>query len=311
MVRKPPGVVPPVFKSQKVLAEYSAREHELTFSTITPMFGGSPWPLKVNPAAPVAARSVRGHLRFWWRALNGSRFASLSELFKVESRIWGSASSSHGNPSKVDISVELLRSTTLLSCDQLRDLKEREEVFYCGYGLFDSKTPIEGLDRFPFKVTATCDAELWENDVAPTVRAWSLLGGVGRRTRRGFGSLRQYHESRGLFGFPKKTKTHKYSLLPTTWLVGPKSSSAKEAWFWILDKFKAPERYGPKPRGRMASPVVVKAVADPRDSKIFWPVAFQFKAPKDPNRHRIDHVWNGLSETEGLCCLSIGEFPHE
>ncbi|MDO5067807.1 MAG: type III-B CRISPR module RAMP protein Cmr1 [Propionibacteriaceae bacterium] len=317
MARKPPGVAPPALKPSDVWSEQEAREHPITLSTITPMFGGSPRPTQVNPDHPVTARTVRGHLRFWWRALNGGRFSSLPQLFQAESRIWGSAASEHGSPSRVDITVELLKPAEPLSDKELRRLARQEGITYGGYGVFDrGKALVEGLHRFPFKVTATCDEDVWRQAVAPAIRAWSLLGGVGRRTRRGFGSLRQYHETRALFGNPDDARhNHRYSLLPSTWLVGPRQSSAEKAWFWMLEKFKAQERKGHKPRGRLASPVVVKAVADPSaatpERQTFWPVAYQFKAPNSRDRNRIDQVWRGLNSTEGLRLLPIGEFPHD
>ncbi|RRD04530.1 type III-B CRISPR module RAMP protein Cmr1 [Arachnia propionica] len=321
MARKPPGVAPPVLNPSDVLPRHAAREHTIVLSTITPMFGGSPQPTKVDLSNPVSARTVRGHLRFWWRALNGGRFSSLPQLFQAESRIWGSAASSHGNPSRVDITVNLRNAPELLTGKRRRELRHHDGVAYGGYGLFDSKTPVEGVERFAFEVVATCDDELWETDVAPAIRAWSLLGGVGRRTRRGFGSLRQYHQARALLGVPGDVRhAPRHSLLPTHWLVGPRmspsegedsSKAGEKAWFWILDTFKAQERQGPKPRGRLASPVVVKAVADPRHNTVFWPVACQLKAPATPDRRRIDHVWRELTTAEGLRTLPIGEFPHD
>ncbi|RRD48785.1 type III-B CRISPR module RAMP protein Cmr1 [Arachnia propionica] len=313
MPRKPPSAAPPDLRPEAVVSGHKAREHEVLLSTITPMFGGSARPAEVDLAQPVSARTVRGHLRFWWRALNGGCFGSLPALFKAESHIWGSAASEHGSPSRVDITVEPLRPAPKLSDKDLRHLAAEEGVAYGGYGVFDrGRALVEGVSRFPFKVTATCDDDLWQRDVAPAIRAWTLLGGVGRRTRRGFGSLRQYHEERALFGLPEDAPhTHRYSMLPATWLVGPAQASSEKAWFWILDKFKAQERRGPKPRGRLASPVVVKAVADPRatapERQTFWPVAFQFRAPGG-SRHRIDQVWRGLTAAEGLRRVTIGEF---
>ena len=312
MARKPPGVAPPTLEPSGVSSKHEELEHTVTLSTITPMFGGAPQPTKVNLTQPVTARTVRGHLRFWWRAINGGRFSSIQQLFQAESRIWGSAASDHGSPSRVDITVELLHPVQLLPDKELRRLAREEGVAYGGYGVFDrGRALVEGVDRFPFKVTATCDEDVWQRDVAPAILAWSLLGGVGRRTRRGFGSLRQYRESRTLFGLPEDARhTHRYSMLPASWLVGPSHTSCEKAWFWILDKFKAQERKGPKPRGRLASPVVVKAVADPRHKSVFWPVSYRFKA-NSPDRGRIDQVWRGLRAAGGLRELTIGEFPHD
>ena len=98
MARKPPGVAPPTLEPSGVSSKHEELEHTVTLSTITPMFGGAPQPTKVNLTQPVTARTVRGHLRFWWRAINGGRFSSIPQLFQAESRIWGSAASDHGSP---------------------------------------------------------------------------------------------------------------------------------------------------------------------------------------------------------------------
>lgn len=316
MVRKPPGVAPPIRELSEVLSQHTSREHTAVLSTITPMFGGSPDPTKVDRDAPVSPRTVRGHLRFWWRALNGHRYSSLSQLFQAESRIWGSAASSHGNPSRVDITVKPLKQPDMLDPKKIQDLKGDSSVAYCGYGLFDSKTPVEGLGRFPFEVTATCDDDLWQQEVAPAIRAWAFLGGVGRRTRRGFGSLRPYSPA-DLLTPPGRTTSSRpsslpYSTLPNTWLVGPRAfTTAEHAWCWILDVFTDQQRRGRPPKGRLASPVVVKAVPDPNRTPCFWPVAYRFTNPGGPKHPRIDQVWQGLRQDSELRELSLGVFPHD
>jgi len=63
----------------------------LKLKTITPMFGGSATPREVDQENPVRAASVRGHLRFWWRATAGGQYTSAEKLFEAEEQIWGSA----------------------------------------------------------------------------------------------------------------------------------------------------------------------------------------------------------------------------
>src|SRR5690606_30534164 len=62
---------------------------DLDLSVITPLFGGSVTPGRTDPQQPVTGKSVRGHLRFWWRTCNARRFSTLKEMYDEESRIWG------------------------------------------------------------------------------------------------------------------------------------------------------------------------------------------------------------------------------
>ena len=50
---------------------------------------------------PIRVSSIRGHLRFWWRATRGAKFDTVEELRQREGEIWGSME----NPSPVNIEV--------------------------------------------------------------------------------------------------------------------------------------------------------------------------------------------------------------
>jgi len=71
------------------LTEPKLETWTLTLKTITPMFGGSATVREVDEKNPVRAASVRGHLRFWWRATAGAQYSDPKELFKAEEEIWG------------------------------------------------------------------------------------------------------------------------------------------------------------------------------------------------------------------------------
>src|SRR5690606_23258563 len=51
------------------------------------------------------AATVRGHLRFWWRALYAERYASAEELYQRESTLWGRAATEDGGRSAVEIRI--------------------------------------------------------------------------------------------------------------------------------------------------------------------------------------------------------------
>ena len=70
---------------------------------ITPLFAGGVKPGKVDAGLPIRLSSIRGHLRFWWRATRGSGYVNADELRQREGEIWGSME----NPSPVIIDVHI------------------------------------------------------------------------------------------------------------------------------------------------------------------------------------------------------------
>jgi hypothetical protein len=73
------------------------------------MFGGGYKAREVDPLQPIRPAAIRGHLRFWWRATAGARYASVADLHKAETELWGGASTKD-NPAvgKVAIQVQIL-----------------------------------------------------------------------------------------------------------------------------------------------------------------------------------------------------------
>jgi CRISPR-associated protein Cmr1 len=58
---------------------------------VTPMFGGGAEAGVPDTEFPIHGAAVRGHLRFWWRACFGSRYATAAEMFADEAGLWGRA----------------------------------------------------------------------------------------------------------------------------------------------------------------------------------------------------------------------------
>ena len=83
-MRKIPDTAIPTLETPKLTT------WELTLKTITPMFGGSAKTREIDPQNPIRPASIRGHLRFWWRATAGAAYSSSKELFEAEEAIWGS-----------------------------------------------------------------------------------------------------------------------------------------------------------------------------------------------------------------------------
>ncbi len=68
---------------------------------ITPLFGGGAKAGENDEVTLIRPSSIRGHLRFWWRATRGARFEAVEELRQREGEVWGTTE----NPSPVSIEI--------------------------------------------------------------------------------------------------------------------------------------------------------------------------------------------------------------
>lgn len=173
---------------------------------ITPMFGGSAIAGRVDPERPVNAKTIRGHLRFWWRACVAGMYCNAEELFNAEEAIWGSTET----PSAVDVSISNINEGTEVAWYEIKYDESKSKYVgretnegrqYPAYALFpfqgempsdDIKSVKKQPDRcwkdISFTLNVSCAVKL-QDDVLAALRAWILFGGVGSRTRRGCGSL--------------------------------------------------------------------------------------------------------------------------
>ncbi|MCA9543437.1 MAG: type III-B CRISPR module RAMP protein Cmr1 [Myxococcales bacterium] len=189
---------------------------EVAFTVLTPVLGGGVYvesddsrrQIKpIDAVTPVRAAGVRGQLRFWWRAVHGARLPSIKAMREREALIWGAASS----PGLVSISVDD-RGLRTRELDVFQMVPNKMGTKYNGrvvgrgmeaiaYGAF----PLKPADGKPVKLTpgrltdlsgeaqlrwqiSSSDADLIA-EVADAVDAWLAFGGVGGRTRRGFGAV--------------------------------------------------------------------------------------------------------------------------
>src|SRR5271157_2833052 len=88
-------------------------ERNFIIEVITPMFGGGVKTSENDPLTAIRPTSIRGHLRFWWRATRGAtRCGTVAELRQREGEIWGTTD----NPSPVCIEVPVARHDGPLDC---------------------------------------------------------------------------------------------------------------------------------------------------------------------------------------------------
>ncbi|HRI06726.1 MAG TPA: type III-B CRISPR module RAMP protein Cmr1, partial [Nannocystaceae bacterium] len=180
-------------------------EFDFTFRLITPMFGGG---VEINgpqkpcdPITPIRVPSIRGQLRFWWRACNPAKAETAEELFKAEEALWGSTK----EPSKVQIALvgptPTPKAVNVLSQPEGKTYwRVKSEYEAIAYGLFPLQPP-----QKPKNDEQRRPGVLWQIDEPITLRlqlptalqdsvrealnAWALFGGIGGRTRRGFGAV--------------------------------------------------------------------------------------------------------------------------
>jgi len=187
----------PTAKPRAVRGGPELRELCVRLEVVTPILGGSYQTRAIDEVDFIRAPSVRGHLRFWWRALYASQCQSAEKLYERESGLWGRAATDDGGRSAVEIRIDVDRAgSTDNSGVQLYDSRDGKATpgayaLWPARGETGTKTP-PAPRRHPgtqFQLTLKV-AATWEAEVKNAVRAWILFGGYGGRTRRGLGSLK-------------------------------------------------------------------------------------------------------------------------
>ncbi|GEM88333.1 type III-B CRISPR module RAMP protein Cmr1 [Meiothermus granaticius] len=166
----------------------------LKLRTITPMFGGSATPREVDPNNPVRAASVRGHLRFWWRATAGAQYASAEELFRAEEEIWGSAENYGKVALRVlePVSSKTVKPSGLVEGKGTAKTGPMERFFLHPFNENKKKGLPEADGLLSVEFTLELTHAVFETEaehLRRAVRAWIAFGGIGARTRRGVGAL--------------------------------------------------------------------------------------------------------------------------
>jgi len=185
-----------------------------TVEVVTPLFGGGVEAGRPDPVTLIRPSSIRGHLRFWWRATRGAACNSAEGLRRREILIWGSTD----QQSRVFVAVELVKPGKRVPCakyswnprarggkggHQLR-WEDRFRGTALPYALFPfqgkppkdkdkqsappEEEPADMVVGLSFRLTLRYPPEC-RDDVRRAAGAWLNFGGVGARTRRGCGSL--------------------------------------------------------------------------------------------------------------------------
>jgi CRISPR-associated protein Cmr1 len=160
------------------------RQFAVDIETISPILGGAAELRSIDCIDIIRVPTIRGHLRFWWRALQSVFGERGADLFDKETTLWGQAAGDSGSRSAVEITVEILRRGVVQPAPE-------DYVFWparsTASGLKEAQVRRTGMQFRLIVKVASDDADVAQ--VRNSVRAWILFGGYGSRTRRGAGSL--------------------------------------------------------------------------------------------------------------------------
>lgn len=119
--------------------------------------------------------SVRGQLRYWLRTVLGAESQSLTKLWESESRVFGSTSSS--SPVTVRLVGKTIEPTSVPTLPHKTNPHDRSEAkaIPVNYGAVLELVTRPGVHMPDHALTA--------------LQVWTLLGGLGKRSRRMFGAL--------------------------------------------------------------------------------------------------------------------------
>jgi CRISPR-associated protein Cmr1 len=281
---------------------------ELELRLITPMFGGGYKAREVDTEQLIRPAAIRGQLRFWWRATAGARYATVEELHKAETELWGGASTKD-NPAvgKVAIRVEISKEGTFKPCaefDSQGDVYKAMPRFlhrWPGYALHPfqgqlnkAKTiieeqPSEGLCDTVFRLTLTLDDSSNKHEIETALDAWILYGGLGARTRRGCGSIAA-DQPRALdlswIASTDSAKCKWTTLVGAKYVLGKITSDPIEAWR------EAVELYQRFRQGRGFARAQSSSRNPQRPGRSFWPEADSIRriTGRHHNRHTPKHA---------------------
>ncbi len=145
----------------------------ISLRVITPLFLYG-----ANQKKPeIRAASVRGQLRYWFRAIEGARIIRLDELWEAESAVFGSTA---GGSS---VSIRFYPNGDLKT-NKYPMLPHRPDKK--GQSWQEAISPGQ-------KLTLEIVSQPGNEKISPTIMRtlgiWLLLGGIGKRSRRMFGAL--------------------------------------------------------------------------------------------------------------------------
>lgn len=179
--------------------------------------------------AELREQTLNGLLRFWWRAFFGSD--NLDEMQEKESQIFGSTSN------KSDLKIFISDKSVTINKNKLprgekifKEEKKTTDIHrYLPYGA-EKKEYIEPGSKFKLNLTYS---KKFEEDILTSLFLLSSFGGIGAKSRNGYGSISINNLNEFKINFNKMNSNLKKftSFSKETKLY---SLSKKEKWFEAL-----------------------------------------------------------------------------
>ena len=183
---------------------------EASFEIVTPMFisGG-------DNEADLRPPSIKGALRFWWRALHWGQCLqetdnekeALKRLYKLEAELFGAAvkDQSYGQ----GVFFIKLKEIENKSIEHNWPKNNDPGSGYIGFGLDETKeqSHLKALRPTKFSLCLVLKNASDEHisQLKDTLMAWGLMGGLGSRARRGYGSVALIEMDKVSYQFKSKT----------------------------------------------------------------------------------------------------------
>jgi CRISPR-associated protein Cmr1 len=264
-IRKLPSADVPVWKHPP---QTEHAQLTVALKTITPLFGGSGKAGEVDKLNPIRAASIKGHLRFWWRATTGASFPNLAALQEAEDTLFGKAvnTEDEGHESNVDVVGNALRVRVAVTSrgtpQKCGEFEQGNNGNYRALPTFARNYPSYALQPFQGKSngqsietqpsTALLNVrfqvildfpQIYQTQIEQAIAAWIFFGGVGARTRRGCGSIAL---DRSILPsvLPLDASTLQITdgdlltKIPINYYVGTETTNSLEAWETAVNIYK-------------------------------------------------------------------------
>jgi CRISPR-associated protein Cmr1 len=198
-------------------------------------------------ATSISPQSVKGALRFWWRALRWGEIRSkekfntdelaLKELHKQEAELFGSAkdeTTKTGGHGKFSLKVSTAEYDSVKKDNAHANFRNYTAARYFGYGLMEAFGQNAGVlsrsciqHNQTFSVTLIFKEQA-EKSILDALTVMGLLGGLGSRVRRGIGSIQietltSYNATKETKFIPPKT-LDEYKTAITKYITQPNVS---------------------------------------------------------------------------------------
>jgi CRISPR-associated protein Cmr1 len=298
---------------------------------ITPILGGGSQTRTIDDVDVIRAATVRGHLRFWWRALYSAQFHSAQELYARESELWGRAATDEGGRSAVEARIDVEQAGSIDNNDI--DLQRTPGAYALWPARAEKRqgqiTKPPAARRLPgtrFRLTLVVPADR-EGEVRNVVRAWLLFGGYGSRTRRGLGSFKVLDDPSSwlpskatrdaittLFG-PDVLASPGKTVADSPWLggaavqVGKAEHNAMKAWTTALEWLKEFRQGTSGQSGDRAREPGTGKPQPQRPSISNWPEADKIRRIKGKtSAHAPEHNATPVWPRAGFGLPIIGQF---